>query len=67
MEDAISDEEKHQNFDRLLDVQNRISREINDACFGKTFELLVEGESKTDSNMLTGRTPGGKIGRCGVP
>ncbi len=61
MEDAISDEEKHQNFDRLLDVQNRISREINDACFGKTFELLVEGESKTDSNMLTGRTPGGKI------
>lgn len=61
MEDAISDSEKHENFDRLLEVQNRISREINDACFGKTFELLVEGESKTDENMLTGRTPGGKI------
>ena len=29
--------------------------------FGKTFELLVEGESKTDDNMLTGRTPEGKI------
>ncbi|MBQ2696441.1 MAG: tRNA (N6-isopentenyl adenosine(37)-C2)-methylthiotransferase MiaB [Clostridia bacterium] len=61
MEDAISDSEKHENFDRLLEVQNQISREINDACFGKTFELLVEGESKTDENMLTGRTPGGKI------
>ena len=61
MEDSISDEEKHRNFDRLLDVQNRISREINDACYGKTYELLVEGESKTDPNMLTGRTPGGKI------
>ncbi|MBE7041104.1 MAG: tRNA (N6-isopentenyl adenosine(37)-C2)-methylthiotransferase MiaB [Ruminococcaceae bacterium] len=61
MEDSISNEEKHANFDRLLEVQNRISREINDSCFGKTFELLVEGESKTDENMLTGRTPEGKI------
>lgn len=61
MDDSISDEEKHENFDRLLEVQNRISKEINDACFSKTFELLVEGESKTDSSMLTGRTPGGKI------
>lgn len=61
MEDAISDEEKHANFDRLLEVQNRISKEINDTCFGKTYELLVEGDSKTDENMLTGRTPEGKI------
>ncbi len=61
MEDAISDAEKHENFDRLLEVQNRISREINDACLGREYELLVEGESKTDSQMLTGRTPGGKI------
>ncbi len=61
IDDKITDEEKHMRFDRLLEVQNRISREINDACFGKTYELLVEGESKTDKNMLTGRTPGGKI------
>ncbi len=61
IDDKITDEEKHKRFDRLLEVQNRISREINDACFGKTYELLVEGESKTDKDMLTGRTPGGKI------
>ncbi len=61
MADAISDEEKHENFDRLLAVQNRISREINETYFGKDCEVLVEGESKTDSSMLTGRTPEGKI------
>ena len=61
MEDSVTDEEKHANFDRLLAVQNRISREINDACYGKTYALLVEGPSKTDPSTLTGRTPGGKI------
>ncbi len=61
IDDKVTDEEKHKRFDRLLEVQNRISREINDACMGKTYELLVEGESKTDPNMLTGRTPGNKI------
>ncbi len=61
IDDKVTDDEKHKRFDRLLEVQNRISREINDACFGKTYELLVEGESKTDKDMLTGRTPGGKI------
>jgi len=61
MDDATTDEEKHKRFDRLLDLQNTISREINDACLGETYEVLTEGESKTDSNMLTGRTPAGKI------
>jgi len=61
IDDKITDEEKHKRFDRLLDLQNIISREINDACLGQTFEVLVEGESKTDKNMLSGRTPGGKI------
>ena len=61
IDDKVTDEEKHKRFDRLLEVQNRISREINDACMGKTYEVLVEGESKTDSHMLTGRTPGNKI------
>ncbi|MBE7047782.1 MAG: tRNA (N6-isopentenyl adenosine(37)-C2)-methylthiotransferase MiaB [Ruminococcaceae bacterium] len=59
--DCITDEEKHKRFDRLLALQNQISREINDGCLGASFELLVEGESKTDASMLTGRTPGGKI------
>lgn len=61
MDDATTQEEKHRRFDRLLEVQNRISREINEEYFGKVEEILVEGESKTDAQMLTGRTSGGKI------
>lgn len=61
MEDSITDEEKHRNFDELLEVQNRISKELADAHFGKIEEIMVEGLSKTDENMLMGRTSGGKI------
>lgn len=61
MPNQVPDEEKHARFDRLLEVQNRISREINENYFGKTVELLVEGESKTDPGVLTGRTSEGKI------
>lgn len=58
---ALSDEEIHKNFDRLLEVQNRISKEINDTYVGKICNVLAEGESKNDKNMLSGRTDGGKI------
>ena len=61
MPDQVPEEEKHARFDRLLEVQNRISREINEKYFGKTAELLAEGESKTDRGVLTGRTSEGKI------
>ena len=60
MEDSISDEEKHENFDRLLEVQNRISREINETYSGKTVEVLVEGPSKTNPEIYSGRTDTGK-------
>ena len=29
--------------------------------FGKTLKVLVEGKSKTNDEMLSGRTDGGKI------
>lgn len=58
---ALSDEVIHKNFDRLLEVQNAISREINDSYIGQTHEVLVEGRSKTDGAMVSGRTQGGKI------
>lgn len=61
MEDPITDEEKHAHFEELLEVQNRISREINETYGGKTVEILVEGPSKTDPRTLTGRTSSGKI------
>ena len=61
MDDVITPEEKKANFNRLLEVQNRISAEINAQYENKEVEILVEGESKTDKTFLTGRTDGGKI------
>lgn len=43
---ALTDEQIHKNFDRLLAVQNEISREINDSYIGSIQEVLVEGKSK---------------------
>lgn len=61
MEDCLTDEEKHRNFDRMLEVQNEISKRKNDSYVGKTQKVLVEGESKTSPDTLTGRTEGGKV------
>ena len=58
---VLSDEEIHKNFDMLLEVQNEISKAKNDAFVGKVVEVLVDGESKTDSNMLSGRMENTKI------
>ncbi len=61
MEDVLTEAEKKENFQRLLEVQNRISHEKNSLYLGKTVRVLCEGMSKTDSTMMTGRTEGGKI------
>jgi len=61
MENQVPEEIKHEHFDKLLEVQNRISREINDTYAGKTEEIMVEGLSKTNDAMMCGRTSGGKI------
>lgn len=46
---------KKERFARLLETQNRISLEKNGEYVGKTEKVLVEGRSKTDPDMLTGR------------
>ncbi|MBQ7032228.1 MAG: tRNA (N6-isopentenyl adenosine(37)-C2)-methylthiotransferase MiaB [Clostridia bacterium] len=61
MPDVLTEKEKKENFDRLLEVQNRISGEINSTYLGRELKILVEGPSKTDRNMMTGRSEGGKI------
>lgn len=61
MEDVLTSEEKKECFDRLLEVQDEISLEKNEALRGKVMRVLVEGTSKTDENVLSGRTEGGKI------
>ncbi len=61
MEDCLTDEEKHRNFDRLLEVQNEISKKKNDQYGGKVERVLVESLSKTNDEFLSGRTDGGKV------
>jgi tRNA-2-methylthio-N6-dimethylallyladenosine synthase len=48
-------------FQRLLDVQNEISKELNDKLYGEIVEVLVEGPSKTNEEFMTGRTRTNKV------
>lgn len=61
MQDDVSEEEKKSRLQRLNDLQNRISREKNEALRGKVVEVLVEGVSKKDPNVLSGRTRNNKL------
>ncbi|MDO4733031.1 MAG: tRNA (N6-isopentenyl adenosine(37)-C2)-methylthiotransferase MiaB [Bacillota bacterium] len=61
MPDQIPEEEKKLRLQRLMDVQNAISLELNQAMLGKNYEVMVEGLSKNNADMLSGRTEGNKI------
>lgn len=61
MDFVLTNEEIHKNFDRLLEVQNAISKKKNEAYVGKTYSVLVDGTSKNNEKMLSGRTDTGKI------
>lgn len=56
MENQIPEDVKHERFDRVLEVVNRISNEINSQYEGKIVEVLVEGSSKKVDEILTGKT-----------
>ncbi len=58
---ALSDEEIRRNFNKLLDVQNEISKRKNEAMVGTVETVLVDGVSKNDAAMLSGRCDNSKI------
>jgi len=55
-EDQVPEDIKHHRFNRLVDTINEISLEKNRAYVGRTEKVLVEGLSKTNKGMYTGRT-----------
>lgn len=61
IEDKIRIEEKKERLAKLIEIQSKISRMKNDAYIGKVKEVLVEGRSKTNDKVLTGRTRENKI------
>ncbi len=59
--EQVPESVKKQRFDKLLELQNTISKEINDELLGKEMEVLVEGLSKSSKTTYTGRTRENKI------
>ena len=60
-ENQVDDETKHRRLEKLMEVQNKISLEKNLKLQDKVVEILVEGASKTDKNIFTGRTRTNKL------
>ncbi len=61
MADQVPEDVKRERIYRLIEVQQEISRIKNEEYDGRTVEVLVEGESKTNLEMLTGRTRTNKL------
>jgi len=59
--DPMTREEKQVNFDKLVELANRISAEKHAEYVGKTVEVLVDGESKDEAYPLTSRTKNGRL------
>jgi len=61
MNEQIPHDIKQERFQRLIDTMYDIFYKKNRECVGKTYEVLVEGISKNNSEILTGRTRGYKL------
>ena len=61
MENQIPEEIKHKRFDRLKQVFEESVEENNKKYVGTTQKILVEGYSKNNQDMLTGRTDTNKV------
>ena len=59
--DQVPEAIKHQRFDRLKALYESQVDENNEKYIGTIQEILIEGTSKTDKNMLTGRTNTNKV------
>jgi tRNA-2-methylthio-N6-dimethylallyladenosine synthase len=56
MPDQVREDVKRERIERLIDVVQRIARERNEERVGGVEEVLVEGPSRTDPELLRGRT-----------
>ncbi len=61
MDFALTKEEIKRNFDELVKTHSDILHDKNMELYGKCVKVLVEGESRTDKNMMTGRTDSNKV------
>ncbi|NEW05630.1 tRNA (N6-isopentenyl adenosine(37)-C2)-methylthiotransferase MiaB [Paenibacillus sp. SYP-B3998] len=61
MEDNVPMEVKKQRLYRLNELVNACSKASNEKLFGETVDVLVEGESKNNADVLAGRTRTNKL------
>ena len=61
MKNQVPENIKHERFDRLKELVEKQIAENNKGLIGTTQKVLVEGPSKNDENMLTGRTENNKV------
>ena len=60
-EDQVPEEIKHERFEKLKELYNSTVDENNEKYIGTVQKVLVEGESKNNKEMLTGRTDTNKV------
>jgi tRNA-2-methylthio-N6-dimethylallyladenosine synthase len=60
-EDDVPEEVKRRRLEEIVSLQNRLSLESNKRDLGKTFKVLIEGESKRSSQDWMGRTSHSKV------
>lgn len=61
MEEQIPQSVKQSRLQRLMDLQNDIALSLNQRWVGREVDVLVDGPSKTDPTVYSGRTSQNKI------
>lgn len=61
MPEQIPEDRKKERLERLMELQNRISLENNQKLVGEVLEVLVDGESKNNPEMYSGRDRKNKL------
>ena len=61
MENQVPEEIKHKRFDKLKKLVESQIEENNQKYVGTIQKVLVEGTSKNNDDMLTGRTDSNKV------
>jgi len=61
MPDQVPEEVKKQRLQQLMDIQNPISLAQNEKLVGETLVVMTEGPSRTNAEVWSSRSEGGKI------
>ena len=67
MENHIPEKVKHERFERLKELFEKQVIENNKKYIGKIEKILIEGPSKSNDKMLTGRTDSNKVVNIKAP